>query len=214
MSIRESMRNPMCTSCNSPAMLGEVSLEEQHLRFENARLKDELDRVCNLAGKFLGRPLSSVGAVVPPLQLPMPNSSLALGVGGGNDFGIGFGSVTTNNNSMAPVSNFVSTGMSPHMGGGGMEGSIYLEVALMAMDELMKMVQMDGPLWSTSLETGIDTLKYEEYNRIFPRCIGPKPDGFVSEASRETGTVIINSLSLVDTLMDAVCLFDSILFCI
>lgn len=197
-------------------MLGEVSLEEQHLRFENARLKDELDRVCNLAGKFLGRPLSSIGAVAPPPQLPMPNSSLALGVGGGNDFGVGFGSVTTNANAMPPVSNFVTTGMSPHMsGGGGLEGSIYLEVALMAMEELMKMVQMDAPLWSTSLEIGTDTMSYEEYDRLFPRCIGPKPDGFVSEATRETGTVIINSLSLVDTLMDAVSLFYSfLLYCI
>ena len=40
-------------------MLGEVSLEEQHLRIENAQLKDELDRVCALAGKFVGRLASS-----------------------------------------------------------------------------------------------------------------------------------------------------------
>ncbi|KAJ0435141.1 putative transcription factor homeobox-WOX family [Helianthus annuus] len=75
MSIREAMRNPSCTNCGGPAMIGEISLEEQHLRIENARLKDELDRVCALAGKFLGRPVSS-------MTPPMPNSSLELGVGG------------------------------------------------------------------------------------------------------------------------------------
>ncbi|KAF9617556.1 hypothetical protein IFM89_037368 [Coptis chinensis] len=82
MSIRDAMRNPICNNCGGPAMLGDVSLEEQHLRIENARLKDELDRVCALAGKFLGRPVSSLGNSMPH-QMPhqIPNSSLELGVG-------------------------------------------------------------------------------------------------------------------------------------
>jgi hypothetical protein len=42
--------------------------------------------------------------------------------------------------------------------------------------------------------------------RTFTPCIGLKPNGFVFEASRETGTVIINSLALVETLMDSVSL--------
>ncbi|ONK59195.1 uncharacterized protein A4U43_C08F3960 [Asparagus officinalis] len=62
MSIKEAMRNPICGNCGGPAILGEVSLEEQHLRIENARLKDELDRVCALAGKFLGRPMPSLSS--------------------------------------------------------------------------------------------------------------------------------------------------------
>lgn len=36
-SIRDAIRNPTCGSCGGPAVLGEVSLEEQHLRIENAR---------------------------------------------------------------------------------------------------------------------------------------------------------------------------------
>ncbi|XP_055827936.1 homeobox-leucine zipper protein ROC5-like [Solanum dulcamara] len=78
MFIREAMRNPICTNCGGPAMIGEISLEEQHIRIENARLKGELDRVCALVGKFLGRPISSL---VTSMPLPMPNSSLKLGVG-------------------------------------------------------------------------------------------------------------------------------------
>ncbi|KAL0428924.1 UNVERIFIED_CONTAM: Homeobox-leucine zipper protein ANTHOCYANINLESS 2 [Sesamum radiatum] len=83
LSIREAMRNPICTNCGGPAIIGEISLEEQHLRIENARLKDELDRVCALAGKFLGRPIPSLAA---SMAAPMPNSSLELGVGS-NGFG-------------------------------------------------------------------------------------------------------------------------------
>ncbi|KAJ1392598.1 START domain [Sesbania bispinosa] len=165
MSIREAMRNPMCSNCGGPAMIGEISLEEQHLRIENARLKDELDRVCALANKFLGRPISS-----------LPNSSLELGVGGngfggmsttvpatlplGPDFGVGM-----SNNPLAMVS--PPTRPTPVVTGydRSIERSMFLELALAAMDELVKMAQ--------------------------------------TEASRETGMVIINSLALVETLMDA-----------
>uniref|UniRef100_A0A0E0KU37 Uncharacterized protein n=1 Tax=Oryza punctata TaxID=4537 RepID=A0A0E0KU37_ORYPU len=81
LSVREAMRNPVCGGCGGPAMLGEVSLEEHHLRVENARLKDELSRVCALAAKFLGK---SVSLMAPPQMHqphPVPGSSLELAVG-------------------------------------------------------------------------------------------------------------------------------------
>ncbi|CAN1236861.1 Homeobox-leucine zipper protein ANTHOCYANINLESS 2 [Linum grandiflorum] len=164
MSIRDAMRNPMCSNCGGPAIIGDISLEEQHLRIENARLKDELDRVCGLAGKFLGRPISSLANSLPP---PMPNSSLELGVG---------------NN----------------------DRSMLLELALAAMDELVKKAQANEPLWLKSLDGGgREMLNHEEYMRTFTPCIGLKPNGFVTEASRETGVVIINGMALVETLMDS-----------
>ncbi|CAN1236858.1 Homeobox-leucine zipper protein ANTHOCYANINLESS 2 [Linum grandiflorum] len=164
MSIRDAMRNPMCSNCGGPAIIGDISLEEQHLRIENARLKDELDRVCGLAGKFLGRPISSLANSLPP---PMPNSSLELGVG-------------------------------------SLERSMLLELALAAMDELVKKAQANEPLWLKSLDGGgREMLNHEEYMRTFTPCIGLKPNGFVTEASRETGVVIINGMALVETLMDS-----------
>ncbi|CAK8560897.1 unnamed protein product [Lathyrus sativus] len=201
MSIRDAMRNPICSNCGGPAIIGEISLEEQHLRIENARLKDELDRVCALAGKFLGRPISS-----------LPNSSLELGVGGNNngfnvmsnvsstlpDFSVGM-----NNNPLAIVS--PSTRPTTLVGGfdRSVERSMFLELALAAMDELVKMAQTSEPLWIRSLEGGREILNHDEYSRTFTPCIGLRPNGFVSEASRETGMVIINSLALVETLMDS-----------
>jgi homeobox-leucine zipper protein len=204
MSIRDAMRNPICSNCGGPAMIGEISLEEQHLRIENARLKDELDRVCALAGKFLGRPISS-----------LPNSSLELGVGGNNNNGFNVMnnvpsslpdfSSGMSNNPLAIVSpsnrqtSMVTTGFDRSV-----ERSMFLELALAAMDELVKMAQTSDPLWIRSVEGGREILNHEEYMRTFTPCIGLKPNGFVSEASRETGTVIINSLALVETLMDSV----------
>ncbi|XP_022964504.1 homeobox-leucine zipper protein ANTHOCYANINLESS 2-like [Cucurbita moschata] len=207
MSIRDAMRNPICSNCGGPAIIGEISLEEQQLRIENARLKDELDRVCTLAGKFLGRPISSLANSIAP---PLPSSSLELGVGSN-----GFGSLTMATS--MPIGPDFGGGLSgnlsvvqppvrstPGMGlDRSVERSMLLELALAAMDELVKMAQTDEPLWIGSLEGGREILNQEEYMRTFTPCIGMKPNGFVTEASRETGMVIINSLALVETLMDA-----------
>ncbi|OMO78653.1 hypothetical protein CCACVL1_14232 [Corchorus capsularis] len=207
MSIRDAMRNPICTNCGGPAIMGDISLEEQHLRIENARLKDELDRVCALAGKFLGRPISALASSIAP---PMPNSSLELGVGNN-----GFGGLSTVPTTLPLGPDFASginalpvvPATRPTAGVTGLdrsvERSMFLELALAAMDELVKMAQTDEPLWIKSLEGGRETLNYDEYLRSFTPCIGMKPSGFVTEASRETGVVIINSLALVETLMDS-----------
>ncbi|KAL8554334.1 hypothetical protein ACS0TY_002499 [Phlomoides rotata] len=191
MSIRDAMRNPICTNCGGPAMIGDISLEEQHLRMENARLKDELDRVCALAGKFLGRPMSTV----------MPNSSLELGVGN-NGFIGGLNTIPTSLPDFgAPLPVKASMNVTPIER--SLERSMYLELALAAMDEFVKIAQSDEPLWGRSLEGGREILNHEEYLRNFTPCIGMKPNGFVTEASRESGMVIINSLALVETLMDS-----------
>lgn len=207
MSIRDAMRNPICSNCGGPAIIGEISLEEQQLRIENARLKDELDRVCALAGKFLGRPISSLANSMAP---PLPSSSLELGVGSN-----GFGSLTMATSMPIPdfgggLSGNLSVVQQPSRPTPGMgldrsvERSMLLELALAAMDELVKMAQTEEPLWIGSLEGGREILNQEEYMRTFTPCIGMKPNSFATEASRETGMVIINSLALVETLMDSV----------
>ncbi|GAB4861822.1 Homeobox-leucine zipper protein ANTHOCYANINLESS 2 [Ancistrocladus abbreviatus] len=212
MTIREAMRNPICTNCGGPAIIGDISIEEQHLRIENARLKDELDRVCVLASKFLGRPVSSLSTMSGTIGPPLPSSSLELGVGTNGGFG-------------ALTSVATTLPLAPEFGGGlpnglplvpptkvttniagierSLERSVYLELALAAMDELVKMAQTDEPLWLRSLEGGREILNHEEYMNTFNPCIGLKPSGFVTEATRETGMVIINSLALVETLMDS-----------
>ncbi|KAL4194711.1 hypothetical protein AMTRI_Chr05g69890 [Amborella trichopoda] len=43
------------------------------------------------------------------------------------------------------------------------------ELALTAMDELVKMAQAFEPLWIPSFEGGSKTLSYEDYLQVFPR---------------------------------------------
>ncbi|GAB2271660.1 Homeobox-leucine zipper protein ANTHOCYANINLESS 2 [Dionaea muscipula] len=210
MAIREAMRNPICTNCGGPAITGDISIEEQHMRIENARLKDELDRVSALASKFLGRPISSFSAFSGSMGQPIPSSSLELGVGGNSGF-----------SSLSSVATTLPLG--PDFGGGlpgslgvlsptksatnvtGIERSMersVLELALAAMDELIKLAQTDDPLWLRPIEGGRKILNQDEYMRSFSSSIGLRPSGYVTEASRETSLVIINSLALVETLMD------------
>jgi homeobox-leucine zipper protein len=47
--VQEAVQGPTCGCCGSPAMLGEVSLQEQHMRIENVWLKDKLDHIYAIA---------------------------------------------------------------------------------------------------------------------------------------------------------------------
>ncbi|XP_074591523.1 homeobox-leucine zipper protein ROC5-like isoform X2 [Curcuma longa] len=196
LSIREAMTNPMCCNCGGPAVLGEISLEEQHLRVENARLKGELDRVCALVGKFLGKPISTLSnpPPLPPLSF-VPNPSLELANG--------FASVLPPLSTVMTPTRAVAGGGAAFTGGEkSQERCEFLELALAAAEELVKMAQMEEPLWVPCSDTGRESLNYDAYDQCFAPCLGPRPSGFVSEASRETGVVVINSSALIETLMD------------
>lgn len=219
MTIREAMRNPICANCGGAAVLGEVSLEEQHLRIENARLKDELDRVCALAGKFLGRPISSSGGS--SMSSLQGCSGLELGVGTNGGFGLGplgasaAAALQPLPDLMGPVGSVamrLPMGIAGALDGAmhgaadGVDRTVLLELGLAAMEELMKVAQMDEPLWLRSPDGGggLETLNFDEYHRAFARLFGPSPAGYVAEATRETGVAITSSVDLVDSLMDAV----------
>ncbi|CAN1265907.1 Homeobox-leucine zipper protein HDG1 [Linum perenne] len=80
--------------------------------------------------------------------------------------------------------------------------SMYKELALMAMNELMNMAHMDEPLWMKNSLGGGEVLSLEEYAHVAAPSFAAKRDGFVTEATRASGVVYINSLALVELLMD------------
>lgn len=204
--MREAMKNPVCSNCGGTAALGEISIEEHRLRIENARLRDELNRICVLSNKFLGRPLSSFGSPMAPgnsdLELAVGRNAFAglSSVGTPLPMGLNFTSTVS-----SPLPILPTTGSSMGMTSFdvSIDKSMYLELAMAAMDELLKLAQIDTPLWFRSLDGLRETLNLEEYNRTFPPCVGTKPSNFITEATRATGTVIINSTSLVEILMDS-----------
>ncbi|XWS61129.1 hypothetical protein CRYUN_Cryun07bG0098900 [Craigia yunnanensis] len=197
--LKQAMTSPICNSCGGPAVPGEISYEGHQLKIENARLKDELSRICALTNKFLGWPLSSSASPIPSQGL---NSNLELAVGRN-----GFGGLNNAGNTLPMEFDFGDGDMMPLMKPMANEihydRSAFVDVALAAMDELIKMAQMDNPLWIRGLDGGMETLNLEEYRRTFSSCIGIKPSCYTTEATRENGLVFLRSMALVETLMDA-----------
>ncbi|PWA68801.1 homeobox protein 7 [Artemisia annua] len=213
--MKEAIRAPVCNNCGGQAILGDISIDEHHLRIENARLRDELSRISILANKFLGRPLSSFSGSMPH-GMSSSNLELAVGrngYGGLNPMDLGLPMGLDYNNGMSsalPLMSPSRPGIGMTMGGcggGGMdmpyEKNMFLELAINAMDELMKLGQANSPLWIGNMEGGGEVLDLDEYMRNFPPCLGTKPPGYVSEASRASGIVMINSLALIEGLLDA-----------
>ncbi|KAJ0885352.1 putative transcription factor & lipid binding HD-SAD family [Helianthus annuus] len=79
----------------------------------------------------------------------------------------------------------------------------YLVQASRAMEVLLKLGNVNAPLWNRNIEGGGETLNFVEYERDFPPFLGTKPPGFVSEATRARSVVPMTSLTLVEALLNA-----------
>ncbi|ESQ55191.1 hypothetical protein EUTSA_v10024488mg [Eutrema salsugineum] len=194
---KDALSNATCPNCGGPAAIGEMSFDEQHLRIENARLREEIDRISSIAAKYVGKPLLTNSTPFPQLTSSqhIPTRSLDLEVG---NFG------NSNNNQMGFVGEMYGTtsdilrSVSIHSDA---DKPMIVELAVAAMEELVRMAQTGDPLWVSS-DNSVEILNEEEYFRTFPRGIGPKPIGLRSEASRESTVVIMNHINLVEILMD------------
>ncbi|XP_034906277.1 homeobox-leucine zipper protein HDG2 isoform X2 [Populus alba] len=187
MRYRDALSNASCPNCGGPTAIGEMSFDEHHLRLENTRLREEIDRISAIAARYVGKPVVNY----PVLSPPMPPRPVDLGVGSfGGQPGLG-GDIYEAGDLLRSISAPTEA-----------DKPMIIELAVAAMEELIRMAQMDEPLWMNSLD-GIDAvLNEDEYIRIFPHGIGPKPTGFKCEASRESAVVIMNHINLVEYLMD------------
>ncbi|CAN8252686.1 unnamed protein product [Cochlearia groenlandica] len=141
--LKEATRSPICKNCGGVVTHGEASYEQKQLRIENTKLKEELDRLCALANRFMGGSIS----------LEQPSN-------------VGIGS------HCLPIDG---------------SSSVFIDLAKEAVDEFIKLAELDN-------HNEKDSMNHEEYRSIFSKHTG--------SVSRETGLVIINSLALVETLMD------------
>ncbi|KAL3519511.1 hypothetical protein ACH5RR_017660 [Cinchona calisaya] len=183
---KEALSNATCPNCGGPAAIGEMSFDEQHLRIENARLREEIDRISGIAAKYVGKPMLSY-----PHLPPGASRSLDLGVG---NFGVQSGMV----GEIYGAGDLLRSVSGPTEA----DKPMIIELAVAAMEELFRMAQAGEPLWIPSSDNSTETLSEDEYLRAFPRGIGPKPLGLKSEASRESAVVIMNHINLVEILMD------------
>lgn len=158
----------------------------------------QLDKVSSIAAKYIGRPISQLPPVQ-PIHLSSLDLSMSSFVGHGPnsldlDLDLLPGSSLT-----IPSLAFSSLNLSD------MDKSLMADIAGNAMEELIRLVQTNEPLWMKSAIDGKDVLNFENYDRIFPRANSHLKNHNVRiEASRDSGVVIMNGLALVDMFMDAV----------
>jgi hypothetical protein len=77
--------------------------------------------------------------------------------------------------------------------------------ALAAMDEVIRIAEPDSDVWIKNPESGKEEFNHVAYERIRSPFNTPRPNGFVTEATRETLLLCTNSAALVETFLDAVC---------
>ncbi|XVE74490.1 hypothetical protein DITRI_Ditri12bG0020800 [Diplodiscus trichospermus] len=178
---RDALSTASCPNCGGPTVVGQISFDEHHLRLENARLREEIDRISAIAAKYVGKPVVNY----PLLSSPMPPRPLDFGAQPGTAEMYGSGELLRSLSAPTDA-----------------DKPMIIELAVAAMEELVRMAQMGEPLWMATFDGTTSMLNEEEYIRTFPRGIGPKPTGFRCEASRETAVVIMNHINLVEILMD------------
>ncbi|XP_060209578.1 homeobox-leucine zipper protein HDG2-like [Lycium barbarum] len=189
--FREALGNATCPNCGGQPPIAEMSYDERQLRLENTRLREEIERISSIAGKYAGRPavpnrnvLNSLHpldhGVLPPFSTPQSVE----------------GDAYNNGDHVEDV--IMSSIIEPTEG----DKPFIIELAVVAMEEFVQMAFMQEPLWFPSIENGTNLLNEEEYFRIFQRGIGPKPVGFKTEATKESAVVIMNHVNLVEILMD------------
>ncbi|KMZ59789.1 Homeobox-leucine zipper protein ROC8 [Zostera marina] len=211
--IREALKNIICPTCGVSPMSADTTstssssfFDGHNLRLENAHLREQVDRVSTIASKYLGRPITQL----PPLQ-PVHLCSLDLSIGTFEHPSI------VASSSIHPPSLDLDLDLLP-AGGTASSSSpsfqqppppppplvvseidrcLMVDIGSNAMEELIRLVQMDEPLWIKSC-TG-DSISLDSYRTLFPDR-GLKNS---VEASRDSGIVFLDPLSLVDLLVDS-----------
>lgn len=203
--LQAALRNVSCPNCGGAAILGEMSLDEQHLRLENARLKEELERLACIAPRFNVRQMQALGHV--PHHLA-PSLELDMGIYSRN-----FQEPQLGN--CRDIMSMSSCNMPENQHELQIAGCclildqekpLAMQFAMNAMDELVKMCQAAEPLWIRC--NNKDVLNVEEHAKMFPWPVmnnnqKQHENEFRVEATRDSAVVFMNSITLVDAFLDA-----------
>ncbi|PIN06274.1 hypothetical protein CDL12_21174 [Handroanthus impetiginosus] len=184
MRYREALSNASCPSCGIPTPIAaETSFHEQQLRVENARLQEEIDHISAIATKYVGKPFKNF------MDASSSTTPHVISLSSAGNF-----KESSEATDLESLTNDVRRSAS--------YGPIVIELAIAAMDELMRIALQGEPLWLPSMDQNTCLLNEEEYLRSFSRIFGPKLKGFKSEASKESVVVAMNSADVVEILMD------------
>lgn len=176
--MREVMKKSICDPCrNKDTTIRNEIVDEKEILNEHARLKNELAKIAIHADKSLGSSSFLEGSLTSMME----------------NFGLELNEVDFGKYLSSPLPTNLDVTL---------DKSMLLNLALDALNELLKLAMSDEPLWVRNLDGGGQTLNMEEYATTFIPIIGIKPSHFTTEATRSSGTVVGNSLTLVEMLMN------------
>ncbi|BAT94022.1 hypothetical protein VIGAN_08058900 [Vigna angularis var. angularis] len=185
---KEALSHASCPNCGG--LSGEMSFDEQQLRTENMRLREEIEKMSAMIPRFAVKPgslyhnMSSQNQMIPP-------PSLDQGVGNYGAHTVIIGEMLGANNEplgALPIAN-------------DFEKDIVMEIGSVAMKEFTNLAEAGNPLWLPG-SCGCEILNQDEYLRSFPKGIGPTPLDVKIEASRQSAVVIMDYNKLVEIFMD------------
>ncbi|KAL9999384.1 putative homeobox-leucine zipper protein GLAB [Helianthus debilis subsp. tardiflorus] len=198
--LHTALRMLVCSNCGGSPM----PFDEQQLRMENARLKEELDRACLFATQFCGSNPMQTQVNVPPMMTSNLGLDMNMYPNPYDQDGM------PNCNEMMQINPLMAPEAPNFAVANGLiimenEKPLALQYALSSMDEVVKMCRLGEPLWTKVNDAGKEVLNLDEYVKMFPCTINRKtdPNELRYEASRASSVVIINSITLVDAFLDA-----------
>ncbi|XP_020247870.1 homeobox-leucine zipper protein ROC3-like isoform X1 [Asparagus officinalis] len=191
--LRSMMRDVRCRSCGGPAVLGEMPCGgDRHLRLENAQLKDELQHLSCIVD---ADPLLALSPA-PLLMLPSPDPDMSI-------YSRHLGELQ-----MVPVHTITKN--HPKLGGPiimDQDQGPAMELATTASEHLKRLCSIGEPLWINNNNFGgiVEVLNVEEYRKSFHWPVELKQESgeFRNEGTRDSGLVMMNSVTLVDVFLDA-----------
>ncbi|WVZ57754.1 hypothetical protein U9M48_008099, partial [Paspalum notatum var. saurae] len=227
--LQTAIRNVVCPNCGHAAVLGDMSYEEQQLRIENARLKDELDRLACIATRYGGggrqpsmsSSLGCLSAPPPPVLMPPLDLDMSVYSRHFTEQSPVMGCGDLIQSVLAPPPQQIAGGAERHatssyvdaMGGPVQEQDrqLVLDLAATAADTLAKMCRAGEPLWRQRCQgASSEVMVADEHTRMFSWPVDGGKQGSSSaaaaartEGSRDSAVVIMNSITLVDAFLDA-----------
>uniref|UniRef100_A0ACD5XSP7 Uncharacterized protein n=1 Tax=Avena sativa TaxID=4498 RepID=A0ACD5XSP7_AVESA len=202
--MREALKNVICPTCGGPPV-AEDYFDEQKLRMENARLKEELDRVASLTSKFLGRPFTQMPQGMPQMSassLDLSMGGMAMGghhhqVLGGPNLDLDLLSGASASSSQMPQFQLPAPVTE-------MERPVMAGMATRAMDELIRLAQAGDHVWAKIPGgDGRETLNVETYDNIFSKPGSSfRAADLRVEGSRDSALVCMTAAALVEVFMD------------
>jgi homeobox-leucine zipper protein len=153
--------------------------------------------VSNLLAKYIGKPISQIDS----LMVGVPRSSLDLSPAGRTSLinqRLGSPALDLDLGSTNTASPYRLKGI-PEM-----EKAIMLETAAGAMDELIRLLQINEPLWTESLADGRYVLHRDCYEKMFPRASHLRNATARIESSKDSGMVTMSGMHLVEMMIDSV----------